>query len=84
MLIAPKLLVAALAHRCHPPAALCSPRFPAAATPPADVLAMQLRALRESDIPLVLKLFSRAQRTMFEDAGRAQSCPPSLQQVWTL
>ena len=43
--------------------------FPRPTTPPSDVMAAQLNALAEGDIPTTLSLFSRARRlTLFEGA----------------
>ena len=53
-----------------------STQFPTATTPPVDVVTAQLAAFKEMDVDRALSLFSRARRTMFADAGRAQSCPP--------
>lgn len=50
--------------------------FPTADTAPSEVVDAQLRALRALDIPQIFTLFSRARRRIFEDHGRAQSCPP--------
>ena len=46
--------------------------FPTASSPPAEVVAAQLEALRQQDIQRVFDLFSRARRAVFTEHGRAQ------------
>jgi hypothetical protein len=52
------------------PAAAAAARFPSPATPPADVLVAQLKALRTRDLPQTFRLFSRARRLAIEEGTR--------------
>ena len=68
-LIPPQRFRISSMRQCLP--VMREPSFPTADTPPVEVVARQLAALRARDVPRVFSLFSRARRTIFEDSGRA-------------
>ena len=48
-------------------------KFPSRATPPADVVAAQLDALRRNDVARTYELFSRARRLAIDEAARGDA-----------